>query len=748
MAGREGLIDTAVKTSRSGYLQRCLIKHLEGLLVNYDMTVRDSDGSVIQLMYGEDGIDIVKSQMLNKKALPLVVQNNEVIKPNDNEIQKLMKSTDFKNMKNYDKKIQKWIKKNRLNRIETPKLSPFLKFVTNQIEENPNSKRNSKERLINRWHHLNESDKKKYQKYTSYCPDPINSKFQSDVHFGAISEKMDDIIADYIKNNPFSLLASSDDEESSKVSPLEFRRTINSHYMKSLCHPGEAVGLLAAQSIGEPSTQMTLNTFHFAGRGEMNVTLGIPRLREIVMTASAKIATPSMDIPFLSDYDGDIEKDAEKIRRKMSSVKLCDVLECIDVNESLHIHDGNRNRIYDIKFTFLPYKYYKAKFNTNPKRNLHFMESKFFKQLIDAFYKKMAILTKSHGLFDHSSKGRREAKKSNQEDYNEDDSDVMNDIDNPNSGNNLEEEMSSEDEAADGEGDTTANRHVTRRNQEQEYEEPEEEEIQLVENSDDEDVNEETITNVNEETIANANEETSSNVNEEETNEDNEDNERKMTVKMAKRQAKQAELEAQKQQRQNKVALMSPSIEYYDFDVTKEEWCQVKLKFDLLDTQLDIGTLIEEEARKTYLYKFGTIERAFLVKDPEAARKGLKFDKIIKTEGVSLKDVVEFDKILDVKRVYSNDIHAIANTYGIEAAAKAIRREISNVFAAYGIEVDSRHLSLISDYMTFSGTIKGMNRMAMEGVSPIQAMTFETTTAFLKNATLIGMMINSLNLII
>ena len=45
----QGLIDTAVKTSRSGYLQRCLVKHLEGLMVSYDLTVRDSDGSVVQV---------------------------------------------------------------------------------------------------------------------------------------------------------------------------------------------------------------------------------------------------------------------------------------------------------------------------------------------------------------------------------------------------------------------------------------------------------------------------------------------------------------------------------------------------------------------------------------------------------------------------------------------------------------------------------------------------------------------------
>src|SRR5271168_924008 len=64
MAGREGLIDTAVKTSRSGYLQRCLIKGLEGLKVEYDTSVRDSDGSIVQFLYGEDGLDVTKQKHL------------------------------------------------------------------------------------------------------------------------------------------------------------------------------------------------------------------------------------------------------------------------------------------------------------------------------------------------------------------------------------------------------------------------------------------------------------------------------------------------------------------------------------------------------------------------------------------------------------------------------------------------------------------------------------------------------------
>ena len=64
MAGREGLIDTAVKTSRSGYLQRCLIKGMEGLRVEYDTSVRDSDGGMVQFLYGEDGLDVTKQKHL------------------------------------------------------------------------------------------------------------------------------------------------------------------------------------------------------------------------------------------------------------------------------------------------------------------------------------------------------------------------------------------------------------------------------------------------------------------------------------------------------------------------------------------------------------------------------------------------------------------------------------------------------------------------------------------------------------
>jgi DNA-directed RNA polymerase I subunit RPA1 len=75
---------------------------------------------------------------------------------------------------------------------------------------------------------------------------------------------------------------------------------------------------------------------------------------------------------------------------------------------------------------------------------------------------------------------------------------------------------------------------------------------------------------------------------------------------------------------------------------------------------------------------------------------------------------------------------------GVEAARAAIKKEIASVFGVYGIGVDGRHLSLISDYMTFEGGYKPFNRMGIySNTSPFQQMSFETTAKFLTNSTLI-----------
>lgn len=81
---------------------------------------------------------------------------------------------------------------------------------------------------------------------------------------------------------------------------------------------------------------MTLNTFHFAGRGEMNVTLGIPRLREILMMASKKINTPSMEIP-LHEHLKNPEAKANKLKKLLRRTTLADVLEYIEVCDYLDL---------------------------------------------------------------------------------------------------------------------------------------------------------------------------------------------------------------------------------------------------------------------------------------------------------------------------------------------------------------------------------------------------------------------------
>ncbi|QIW23108.1 DNA-directed RNA polymerase subunit A'' [Sulfolobus sp. S-194] len=101
-------------------------------------------------------------------------------------------------------------------------------------------------------------------------------------------------------------------------------------YQESLIEPGEAVGIVSAQSIGEPGTQMTLRTFHFAGIRELNVTLGLPRLIEIV-DARKTPSTPIMTIYLTDEYKYEKEK-ALEIARKIEYTKIENVISSISVD--------------------------------------------------------------------------------------------------------------------------------------------------------------------------------------------------------------------------------------------------------------------------------------------------------------------------------------------------------------------------------------------------------------------------------
>ena len=99
---------------------------------------------------------------------------------------------------------------------------------------------------------------------------------------------------------------------------------IEERYEKSLVHPGEMVGCIGAQSLGEPATQMTLNTFHSAGVGAKNVTLGVPRLREVINVATT-LRTPSLTIQLRDPFKKD-EKVATEVGNDITTLTLLDII--------------------------------------------------------------------------------------------------------------------------------------------------------------------------------------------------------------------------------------------------------------------------------------------------------------------------------------------------------------------------------------------------------------------------------------
>ena len=160
----------------------------------------------------------------------------------------------------------------------------------------------------------------------------------------------------------------------------EFRHLMALKYLRSVIDPGEAVGIIAGQSIGEPSTQMTLNTFHLAGHATKNVTLGIPRLREIVMTASAAIATPTMTLalrPEISDHD------AEVFAKRCSKLLLSEVIDNVSIIENL----TKNSKEYLLRLELFPASDYEEEYSITKRHVLNVLKKVFLAQLERAINK-------------------------------------------------------------------------------------------------------------------------------------------------------------------------------------------------------------------------------------------------------------------------------------------------------------------------------------------------------------------------
>jgi DNA-directed RNA polymerase II subunit RPB1 len=332
MGGRIGLIDTAVKTSTTGYIQRRLIKGLEDLMVNYDMTIRTNKSKLVQFSYGDDSVDTVK---VENQELPIV----------DMSIQDIYSHFAVIDDKTKAKKLSGMFVKaayTRQKKQEEEIKSKCEYYINYMIEKRNKIVKN----VFN-----NKSDKIvrvpvafAYIIQNIIGQQGINSNSLVDITmleaFQLIEqtyEKLEKIVFApptelfkvlfYYYLSPKDLLLNKRFNKSALVILLE---TIILSYKRAIVAPGEMVGMIAAQSIGEPTTQMTLNTFHFAGvASKSNVTRGVPRIEEI-LSLSASIKNPSLTVYLKQDEQTDKDK-ASTIQYTLEHTKLQEIVKSVEI---------------------------------------------------------------------------------------------------------------------------------------------------------------------------------------------------------------------------------------------------------------------------------------------------------------------------------------------------------------------------------------------------------------------------------
>ncbi|KAL6551725.1 DNA-directed RNA polymerase II subunit rpb1 [Orobanche gracilis] len=336
MGGREGLIDTAVKTSETGYIQRRLVKAMEDIMVNNDGTVRNSSGDVIQFLYGEDGMDAVWIESQPLESLKLTksgfndVYRYEADDPNWHPDYMLPEAAEH--LKTicevrsvFDAEVQK---------LETDRYLLGTEIATTGDNSWPLPV-NIRRLVLN----AQKTFKVDFRRPSDMHPMEIVEAVDK------LQERLKVVVGDdYLsmeaqKNATlfFSILVRS--ALASKRVLKEYRLSreafewvigeIESRFMQSLVAPGEMIGCVAAQSIGEPATQMTLNTFHYAGVSAKNVTLGVPRLKEII-NVSKKIKTPSLSVYLKPDVSKTKER-AKNVQCALEYTTLRSVTQATEV---------------------------------------------------------------------------------------------------------------------------------------------------------------------------------------------------------------------------------------------------------------------------------------------------------------------------------------------------------------------------------------------------------------------------------
>ncbi|OAP56480.1 hypothetical protein AYL99_09659 [Fonsecaea erecta] len=671
MSGREGLIDTAVKTSKSGYLQRCIVKGLEGLRTEYDTSVRESsNGSIIQFLYGEDGLEVTKQKHL--KEFTFLAENHHSVATlmNAEEVIRKLPQSD---LGEEQKKILKSLKK-------------------------PKQK------------------------------DPLTASFSPASYLGSTSESFATALSEYLKLDPQKLIRDKKTNPNSSLGKKTFRAVMDLKYMKSVVDAGEAVGVVAAQSVGEPSTQMTLNTFHLAGHSAKNVTLGIPRLREIIMTASANIMTPTMTLKPIEELKN---ADGERFAKSISRLPLSHVINDMSVTERTGGGAGHENeRVYDIRIDLYDPEEYEEEYAIKRVDVQRCFERMFLPRLdkmIKVELKKKAKEAErsevtaavpqigvSVGVEESV---RTRAPRASENEGGEDDID----------------EDADPDDAKD---------MAARRRRENTFDEPDEDEEVIAGESGDEVMSDDDGDVDKEERRHRATQKAKKSRDAQNLREMDPDDEGDDAADSA------------DEARVNQLKSELDHLKRFIFARNQGKSCRIVLSYSSRTPKLLLLPLLEKCAHISVIQSIpglgvctqfmeevhGPDGRPVRRVDPETNKEEIVKQPVITTEGVNLLAMRDYQDQIYPHSIYTNSVHDMLKYYGVEAARATIVKEIDTVFKGHGIGVDVRHLSLIADAMTHSGTYQPFSRhgLVKEGGSVLAKMSFETVMGFLKDAVLYG----------
>lgn len=405
MAGREGLVDSAVKTAETGYMQRRLMKALEDLCVYYDGTVRTAAKEVVQFRFGDDGLDPI---MMADGAHPLNFEERW-----ESITHRIISASHVSEMDVSQQTSEQVKKKRELQKISAEKRKRRrLAGPEELIDFTEGSAATAGVDVLDRQMTADEvremlhlptpahahpasqpsqvllpdggaetTDAITHLTYVASCHHPAaifallqptwhdtSQKFLLAVREFLQSklEKMEKTIREFemaSSGSSFVEAEAGETDNSSRNKRVKHGKaqaqkgrheegkmnetairvvTKNIHpftrrilqtflaqcmlkYDNARIEPGTTVGAIAAQSIGEPGTQMTLKTFHFAGVASMNITLGVPRVREVI-NATPKIKTPFVYAKLQRDDD---ETVARLVKGRIEKTLLGDVAEHI-----------------------------------------------------------------------------------------------------------------------------------------------------------------------------------------------------------------------------------------------------------------------------------------------------------------------------------------------------------------------------------------------------------------------------------